>query len=158
MRALAALPGRDEEPWVAACTSRGQITIWHALTGATVSVRPIPGATALASLSAPDRRTYLAAGCADGSVHIWDPTVDGRQLTIPLNITVTTLTALGANLAVGTVQGLVVVSPEWDVLASRCSSKQAVGDASAGNAPTRTGRWKGGRPLRGLLRETFLWR
>ncbi|MGW7244237.1 hypothetical protein [Streptomyces sp. NPDC054804] len=156
--ALAALPGRDEEPWVAACTSRGQITIWNAFTGATVSVLPLPGITALASLCAPDRRTYLAAGCSDGFIHISDPTVEGRQLTIPLNIAVTTLTAFGAKLAIGTAQGLVVVSPEWGLLASRSSSEHAVGDARTGNALARTGHWKGRRPLHGLLRGTPPWR
>jgi hypothetical protein len=124
VRVLTTLTGPNGELWLAACTSRGEIRTWDTVTGTLVTVARVRGVTALATVGLPDRR-YLAAGSSDGSVHVWDPIDAQVQLKIPLNIAVTALTALGADLAVGTAQGVVVLSPEWDMLASRGIQERA---------------------------------
>ncbi|GGS55054.1 AAA family ATPase [Streptomyces violaceus] len=153
VRVLTTLTGPDGEPWLVACTSRGEVRIWDAATGTPVTVRRVPDATALASIRV-SGRTYLAAGSSDGSVHIWDPLDPQRQLTIPLNIAVTTLTALGADLAVATAQGVVVLSPEWDKLASRGLPERAARDGGVVNALVHVGRWRATHSLLGLLRRS----
>ncbi|MDN0195513.1 AAA family ATPase [Streptomyces sp. S.PNR 29] len=158
VRALTTLTGPDGESWLAAATSRGQVRVWNAVTGTLVTVRGVPGVTALTTVRVPGRRTYLVAGDADGLVHVWDPTDVRRQLTIPLNIAVTALTTVGAHLAVGTIQGVVVLSPEWDLPASRGLTEQAVRDGGVVDAATHAGRWRATQPLRGLLRRVPLWR
>jgi hypothetical protein len=117
-----------------------------------VTVARVRGVTAPATVGLPDR-TYLAAGSSDGSVHVWDPIDAQVQLKIPLNIAVTALTALGADLAVGTAQGVVVLSPEWDMLASRGIQERAGREGAVANALTHVGRWRATRSIRGLLRR-----
>ncbi|MFH9002036.1 AAA family ATPase [Streptomyces afghaniensis] len=152
VRALTTLTGPNGESWLAACTSRGEIRTWDAVTGTLVAVWRLRGVTALATVRLLDR-TYLAAGSSYGSVHVWDPTDAQVQLTIPLNIAVTALTALGADLAVGTAQGVVVLSPEWDMLASRGTRKRAAHEGAVANALSHVGRWRAMRSVRGLLRR-----
>jgi WD40 repeat protein len=118
VHALTVVPGPGGRPWLAAAGARGLVRVWDALTGVEMGdpVAHPGGVSALTAVSDASGHTFLVSGGHGGTVRLWDPAAPAMRMDIRLDIAVFAVTAMGSDLAVGTAEGLVVVSPGWVVL------------------------------------------